>query len=144
MKWDTRPALIIIGTLLIGMALGALGLSVVVRHRMEKLHNLRSRGGLPERLLESIGPLSADQRGAVTAEFNHTAAQIDSTVQAGRHFIDATLDSLAARVDSQLTPDQRLRLHKELGRRFHGPGPGDPMFGGPPPRDHRDERPPQR
>lgn len=148
MKLEVKPSLIIIGTLLIGMVLGALTLATVVHHRMERLHALRTRGGMPQHLLAAIGPLSA-QQGAVTMELERTAAQIDSTIQSSHRFIAATLDSMASRVDSLLTPEQRVRLHRELDRRIPGgpEGPGGPPFGGRPPRgprpgDRPDEPPP--
>ncbi|HEY3296708.1 MAG TPA: hypothetical protein VGL38_14855 [bacterium] len=140
MKLEPKPALVVIGTLLIGMALGALLLSVVMRFRMERLHHMMGHGGFQQSLIEAIGPMNDTQRTAVEEEIRQSSVRIDSTMNASRGQIDAMIDSMNVRLDSLLTPEQRTRLHQEIGRRPHGRGGppfGGPRFGGLPPPDGR-------
>jgi len=143
MKLDVKPTLVIIGTLIIGMILGALSLSVFMRYRMERLHGMMGHGGFQQSLMEAIGPMSAAQRAAVEEEIRKSSVGIDSTMNAGRGQIDAMIDSMNVRLDSLLTPEQRARVHREIGNRPHGHGGppfGEPPPGGPPgmfsPHDH--------
>jgi hypothetical protein len=130
MKLDVKPALVIIGTLIIGMILGALSLSVFLRNRMDRLHGMMERGGFQQTLIEAIGPMNAAQRSVVEGEIRQSFLRIDSTMNASRTQIDTMIDSLNVRLDSLLTPDQRARLQREIGNRHRGRG--GPPFGGPP------------
>ena len=135
MRLEIKSTLIIIGTLVIGMLLGAASLSVVMRHRVERLHGMMRHGGLPQHMLEAIGPLPDAQRAAVQQVLDQTSLQVDSTIQGNRREVHAMIDSMVTRLDSLLTDEQRLRLHHEVGARFSGRE--GPPFDGPPHRHHR-------
>jgi hypothetical protein len=150
MKLEVKPALIIIGTLLIGMVLGALVLSLVVRYRMDRLHKMMGRAGFQQMVLQAVSPLSESQRQAVEQEIAASSLRVDSTINAGKGQIDAMIDSMMTRLDSLLTDEQRSRLHREVGSRapgHGGPPPGGFPFGRPPPEPHggpRGHEPPPR
>jgi hypothetical protein len=146
MKLATKPTLVILGTLIVGIALGALLFSVFMRYRMQHLHKMMGPKGFHRSLTEAIGPMSGTQDSAVNSEIQRSSLRIDSTINAGRMQVDAMIDSMMTRLDSMLTADQRKRLHKELGARFGrgGPPPGMPHMGGPRPGDRRHDGPPPR
>jgi hypothetical protein len=137
MKISTKPTLIITGTLILGMVLGALLFSVFMHYRMEKLRTLMSRHGFRHDLLEALGPLHDPQQSAVEHEINQSSIRIDSTINQSRKQIDALVDSMIMRLDTILTADQKARLHREIGFRFRKHD-GPHQFGFPP------NRPPSR
>jgi hypothetical protein len=152
-----KPAVVIIGTLIIGMILGALGLSVFMHYRMQHLHNMMGRNGFQQRLLESISPLSDSQRRAVEQVIDLSSVKIDSTISLSRLRMDAIIDSMIAQLDTQLSAEQKARMHKTIGLRpprhgappfglppFGGPPPDRQPHGGPPPHDAPPDGPPPR
>jgi hypothetical protein len=134
-KIFAKPAIVISCTLIIGMILGALLLSVIMYYRMQQLHHLMGRRGMHDRLIEALGPLSSAQRDAVKQEIEKSSIRIDSTFNAGRLQIDAMFDSMVVRLDLLLTEEQRIRLHQEVTRRrsMAPPRMGIPPPDGPPP-----------
>jgi hypothetical protein len=136
MKLDVKPTLVIIGTLIIGMVLGALSWSALMRHRMEHLHGMMGHGGFQQSLISAIGSMSSEQRVVVEGVIGRTFQRMDSTINAGKSQIDSMIVTMNARLDSVLTPEQRASLRREIGNRPRGPnGPpfGGPHQGGPPP-----------
>jgi hypothetical protein len=121
MKLDFKPTLVVIGTLLIGIILGALTLSVFMRYRMDRLRGMAGPRGFQHSLIAAIGPMSEAQRTLVEEEVRRSSVRIDSTMNASRSQIDVMIDSMNVRLDSLLTPDQRARLHRDGRHGDHQP-----------------------
>jgi hypothetical protein len=137
-----KTSLIILGTLIIGLIVGALAHSVIVRFRMDKLHAMAGPRGphmLTERLLGAAGPLELEQKAVAKQIIEETGEQIHDLIEASRSQMDAVVDSMMTRLDSVLDDQQIARMRKAIGSLRAGPppSPGDmpPLErGGLPPR----------
>jgi len=151
MKIQTKTALILIGTLLIGVVIGVLGSGFAMRWMTKKFADrpFSARfAGVYERI---IGPDDAN-RDTVLAILEKHAGLIEEFRQSHDATMKAYMDSLKAELDPLLTPEQKQRLtelHERMRERFehfrHRPGAGRPgKFPGdqPPPPFPGDEPPP--
>jgi hypothetical protein len=134
MNLQVKPTLVIIGTLLIGIVLGALMSGTLAERRHRKIRSMMRPDGFSEQLIEVIQPQDSDQRDAIAAVLQNTGRRIDEMMQESRADIHATVDSMALELKPLLTDEQNARLQKHLGdrrarpekpeRRFpHRPGP---------------------
>jgi hypothetical protein len=148
----TKTSLAILGTLLIGMILGALLYSIVVHLRMNRLHSMLGPDMFSERLLDAAGPLNDAEYKAAKNIIGETGMRIHATIDSSRIRMDAVVDSMVVRLDSVLSDQQMARLRREIGTIRSGPPsgrglpprPGGPLFGhGSPQPPGRDGQPPR-
>ena len=146
MNLQVKPTLIIIGTLLIGMVLGALILGTLAEKRHERIRKMMGPGKFTERLLDVIQPENDEQRDNIIAVAESTTLKIDRMMRESRDEIRAMVDSMTVELRPFLSEDQNARLQKHIGdgwrrgerMKHHGMPPGSPP-GGPPadfPGDH--------
>lgn len=139
MTTRTKTTLIIIGTLLLGMLLGALLTGAVVRHRLGQLNDLRTPRGFSRVLEETIQPANAAQREELQAALQQGGRRLVRLRRQHRQETRALVDSLRAEIEPLLTPEQQKRLDERLGAfRERIPPPPSPQRRGP----QRPSRPP--
>ncbi|MBU1706986.1 hypothetical protein KKB28_03625 [bacterium] len=115
MNLQVKPALIIIGTLLIGIVLGALMSGTLADRRHRKIGEMMRPNMFSERLIEVIEPLEPDQREAITAIVEETATRVQNLTRETRFEMHAVMDSMFSELRPLLTDEQSLRLERHLG-----------------------------
>lgn len=156
MKTEAKSLLLLLGTLSLGVLLGAAGNGAVQRERRREVEEIRRPAGFVEHMMEVIRPKDEAQRNAILPVVQATGERNRQVMQAAHTQLRAALDSMRARLAPQLDADQRARLDEFArmpppppgmgapGRPGgpHGPGgPGRP--GGPPPRGDWGPPPPR-
>lgn len=124
MTIDARSSIILLVTLLLGIAIGALGAGAVAQRRSEHIRELRMRGMFVDHMEQIIGPRDEAQweaiRPIVEESGRHNYAIMDSTH--GR--LEAEMERMRERLAPHLDEAQRERV--EAVARFHdtfGPHP---------------------
>jgi len=135
---DVKAAIMLLITLLLGIALGGVG--ALSRQRNERVQQLRRPPGFVAHMEEVIQPRDSTQRAKVDSVLALTAARNDSILQGANTQLRNALDSMRAQLDPLLSVDQRSRLEKTAQLapplRPAGEGRGDrppPEGRGPPP-----------
>jgi hypothetical protein len=145
LKVETRSALILLCTLLLGAALGGVGTGALVQYRASRVEKMRRPGGFPAHMREVIRPRSDAQWDSLLPIVQATDRRNQRIQARTRVQMKAALDSMRTELAPLLDEAQRRRL-EEFARtarppkeRGHGgrpppPGgaPGPPPGGGPP------------
>jgi len=136
MSNTVRAWLLLIVTLLLGVAIGVLAAGALQDRRFARVNDIRRPGGFTEHLQEVIRPTSDSQWNAIRP-FVETAAR-ENTDRRRLHdgAMRASLDSLRIRLEPLLDAAQRERLARFVPGRRGGPSPRD---GRPPRRDRPDD-----
>jgi hypothetical protein len=145
MQIEIKAAAMLLVTLLLGVALGAVGAGALSRQRTEQVRELRRAPGFVAHMEEVIEPRDSTQRARIEPTLAATAAQNDSILQGANAQLHAAIDSMRARLAPVLDADQRGRLENaartapplRAGGEGRGDGRGDrppPPREGPPPR----------
>jgi hypothetical protein len=143
MKTNTKTALIIIGTLLIGIVIGALGSGLVVHKFATRMAEMRHREIFVERIVELIDP-TPEQEPKVRDILTRHAEKFSELAEGFHEDASALLDSLRSELAPVLTEEQKARLEERrerFGRVFkhggrpRGHKPGDKPPPPPPPED---------
>jgi len=138
MKPRTKPALILLATLLVGILIGSLSTSAVINSRLEQITSLRTRGGFSDVLEAVIQPTDAEQKAQIRAVVERTGARMGDLYREGRKMRDAIGDSMRAELKPLLTPAQNQRLDAWFERPHRGAS-NDRRRSDP---EHRPDRPP--
>lgn len=149
MRVETRSALILLATLSLGIALGAVSAGRWRQMRTESAQELRRPAGFVNHLLEIIQP-RADQRDAVRAVLDSTAQRNLDVLNGAQRELREELEAMRLRLAPLLDEDQRARLADESNfdqpmrppPGVGGPGDGPPRRRPPPGRPGRAGPPP--
>jgi hypothetical protein len=140
-QMDVKAAIMLLVTLLLGVALGALGVGALSRQRVEEVRQLRRPPGFVAHMEEVIQPRDSAQRASIDPILAATAARNDSILHGTNEQLRAALDSMRARLAPLLDAAQRSRLDAEARLappvRGGGDGPGGPEGRRGPPPDGR-------
>lgn len=135
MNERTKSALLIVGTLVIGMVLGSLVTGAIANRRLDDLAN--ARGRMAGFVLDAIEPESEEQAEAIREVLDGAAPRFREIFESTREEMARLSDSVMAELDPILTDEQREQLEKRMRFRMRRlpPGPeGRPRFrDGPPP-----------
>ena len=116
MSSRARIAAVLVGTLVLGMVVGALGFSVYQRHRFRDALSLARPTLFTARLERVIGPVEESRR----QQIDEVLRRADERMRANRIARDrerrAQLDSIRAALHPLLTDGQRRRLERYLER----------------------------
>lgn len=128
-----KSALLLIGTLLIGIVLGVLLHARLSEQRIERLAFLRSQRGFVRFMERAIEPRDEEQRQAIRAVLERAAQRMAEHQTESRREARVILDSTRAELRALLTDEQLRQLEEHLEfRREYRPGRG--RRGPPPPR----------
>jgi len=146
---ETKSAVILLVTLLLGGLIGVLATGAIAQRRASRVAELRERGFAMqfERLIE---PRDEAQREAIHAVLSAAAERNRETMRGAHEEVRANLEEMREELEPLLDEDQRERLDAAAKRFRRGP-PGRPPgegFGPPGPgrrppkgREGRGERP---
>lgn len=145
MKTEARGLLMLLGTLALGVLLGAAGNGALQRERRERMEQIRRPNGFVEHMMEIIRPRDEAQRSAILPTVRATAERNRQVIEGAHRQLRAALDSMRAQLAPQLDAGQRARLD-EFARMPPPPGglPPRPGPGGRPPPPRWDRPPPPR
>jgi len=121
-----RAWLLLIVTLLLGVAIGVLGAGALQDRRFARMNDMPRPGGFTEHVQTVIRPTSASQWNAIRPYVEAAAQENTGRRRMHDRLMRASLDTLRIRLEPLLDPAQRERLARFV--------PGRP--GGPPPRDN--------
>ncbi|MGH7570385.1 MAG: hypothetical protein ACREMK_00890 [Gemmatimonadota bacterium] len=134
MTIDTKSSLILLATLILGIALGALGVGALAHRRGDHLRELRHRGGFVEYMERVIQPRNEAQREAIRPILEETG-RIHWTLMGSTHTrMVAELERMRQRLAPHLDEAQRERLESsfgEFGHPLRGRRSNDRPRGGP-------------
>jgi hypothetical protein len=117
MNTKTKSTLVLIGVLLIGIVIGALGSSMIRRSMWEeRVARFRSPEGFSERLVHIIKPDPAQEEKVRQILLKHHD-KMEKITEASRAMIKLHADSLLIDLQPVLNPDQLARLKDILHRR---------------------------
>ncbi len=140
MSNSVRAWLLLVVTLLLGIAIGVLSGGALQERRQARVNDLRRPGGFTEHVQEVIQPTSDAQWARIRPIVEATALQNAGMRRMHDSAMRATLDSMKAHVSPLLDERQRERLARFVParpprRRGEDDGPPPPRDGPPPPRD---------
>ncbi len=159
-KTNTKTFLVILVTLIIGIAIGFEVGEILIKKRFDEFKNIRQPRGLVDIFGKIIKP-DEKQKPLVDSVIFSFHKRIDKIMNASRLQMDKQLDTLKLELKPYLNKDQIERFDEELNRMKKsipndstrkGPPPGfdpnDPSQGpgrdGPPPKFDGKNPPPQR
>jgi hypothetical protein len=148
MKTEAKSLLLLLGTMSLGVLLGAAGNGTVQRERREQADEIRQPGGFVEHMMAVIRPKDEAQRSAILPLVQAAGTRNEAIMRTAHTQLRAALDSMRTRLAPRLDAEQRARL-EEFARMAPPPGPGGPHHGGPgmhggPPHDGWGPPPPPR
>ena len=131
MRIETKSALILLATFLIGGLVGVLATGAIAQRRVSRVADLRERG-FEMQLERIIEPRDEAQREAIRAILSTAAKRNRATMEGAREEIRSSLEEMREELDPLLDEDQRERLDEAAKRFRRGPPgrpPGPPGFG---------------
>lgn len=115
MSTRTKTIVVIIATLLIGIAIGALATGALREKRAKHIEAMLP-GQRFLRVMERIIQPTPEQRATIEGILKKRSDQIGALNEEYQGEIRAVLDSLHSELDAVLTPEQKSRLEKRLAR----------------------------
>lgn len=112
----TKTVLILLGTLALGMVLGAILTGVFVRHRLGHLNHLRTPSGFTQEMMESIEPTGPGQEKALRKALTSHARRMRTIRERYRKTLHAEVDSMHAAAEELLTSEQERRLREKMNQ----------------------------
>lgn len=117
----TKTFLILVGTLVLGMVLGALLTGLVVRHRLGHLDHLRTPTGFTQEMMQSIEPTGPEQKKALREAVSSHARRMKTIREHYRKKLHTEVDSMHRAAEGLLTPQQERRLREKM-KQLHREG----------------------
>jgi uncharacterized membrane protein len=111
-----KPALLLLGTFVLGGLIGGLLVGAVVKNRVETIRSLRTADGFTEHMLNAIEPTSA-QRDTLRPLLREAGTDIEQMTRQTRTQMRARVDTLWQDMRPHLTPEQRRALRR-MRQRF--------------------------
>ena len=125
MKTNTKTALVIGATLVIGILIGVLGSGFMVHRFARRLPDMRHSEVFVERMVDLIEP-TPEQEEEIRGILTRHAEQFTEITEDFRAETTVLIDTLRAELDSVLTDEQRARLeerHRRLDKMMKRGGP---------------------
>jgi hypothetical protein len=130
MKTEAKSLLLLLGTMSLGVLLGAAGNGTVQRERRQQADEIRRPDGFVEHMMNVIRPRDEAQRSAILPVVQATGTRNEAIMRTAHTQLRAALDSMRTRLAPRLDAEQRARL-EEFARMVPPPGPRGPHHGGP-------------
>lgn len=111
-----KPALLLLGTFVLGGLIGGLLVGTIVKNRVETIRSLRTADGFTEHVLSAIEPTLA-QRDTLRPLLRKAGSDIEQMTHQARAQMRARVDTLWQEMRPHLTPEQRSALRR-MRRRF--------------------------
>jgi hypothetical protein len=135
MKAKTKSFIIILVTLVIGIAIGFEISEILIKKRFDEFRNVGAPRGFVDMFDNIIKPDNT-QKPLIDSILLQFHKKTDNIMSASRVQMDKQLDSLKAELKPHLTKEQIERFDNEINRIKKGPR-SQPMKNGPPPESMR-------
>ena len=132
MTIDAKSSLILLATLVLGIAIGALGAGALAQRRSEHLRELRHQGMFVEHMEQIIQPRDETQREAIRPILEETGRRNYALLNSTHARLEAEMDRMHERLAPLLDEAQMERV--EARAHFHQEFGPPPHHGHPPPR----------
>lgn len=109
-----RSALLLLGTFVLGIALGALALGAVIHHRHDRMHELHHRTGLVRYVMVAIEPRDEAQRRAILPHVEEAAGAAHEEMVTTHERLMELMDEMRNSLRPVLTEEQLERLESSL------------------------------
>jgi len=119
MKTRTKSALLLLGTLFIGILLGILTASTLQHRRAETIRKVHQHGGTTRLLEKVIAPEDSLQRAQILEIMHGVEENLQDARTECRQLIATRHDSLRTKLQAVLTAEQQERLDNWLQRDRH-------------------------
>lgn len=117
MKAQTKSAVLLLATLVVGILVGALATSAIINNRVDEIRQLRGRGGMTGLLIDQvIQPTDDAQREKIEAILKQSEPGFEGARRQMFEAMEANRDSLRAELAAVLTPEQTARLNEFFDR----------------------------
>jgi len=110
MKLHAKTIFVLLGMLVIGIALGALGQSTMHNQRMEKLNEMRRQGGMYASVDRYIDPVDQAQEDTLRALTKSYQKKLSEFLRHYQWHRSTLMDSLKTDMTPLLTADQIIQL----------------------------------
>jgi len=114
MNTKSKSILALLGTLIIGMILGALLSGIFVRSRMKQFKDPERRAEHHKRRLHDFSDANEDQRAKIDAVFDSKKNKMHQFEEEFRANRKKVMDEIIEEISSDLTPDQVEKLKNRL------------------------------
>lgn len=131
MKTEAKSLLLLLGTLSMGVLLGAAGNGTVQRERRESAEQIRHPDGFVEHVMMVIRPRDEAQRTALLPTVQATGERNRQIMETAHTQLRAAIDTMRTRLAPRLDAEQRQRLER-FAQMAPPPPPGGPGMHGPP------------
>lgn len=111
-----KPALLLLGTFVLGGLVGGLLVGTIVKNRVDTIRSLRTADGFTEHMLSAIEPTPA-QRDTLRPLLREAGSDIEQMTHQTRAQMRARVNILWQEMRPHLTPEQRNTLRR-MRRRF--------------------------
>ncbi|MGH7564342.1 MAG: hypothetical protein ACREK5_07955 [Gemmatimonadota bacterium] len=119
MTIDAKSSLILLVTLLLGIAIGALGAGALAQRRSEHLREMRVRGMFVDHMEQIIRPRDEAQREAIRPILEETGRRNHALLDSTHVRLEAEMERMRERLAPLLDEAQRERV--EARAHFRGP-----------------------
>jgi hypothetical protein len=121
MNSKTKSALVLLGTLMLGIAIGAMLWTAVHNKQMAEIRSLRTRGALPRVIESVVEPIDAEQRENVRAVVSRYEDGLSEIYREMARARTSATDSLRLYLGEFLNESQIARLDDWLRERRRSP-----------------------
>ncbi len=121
MKLHAKTIFVLLGMLLIGIAIGALGQSTMHNRRMEKINEMRRQGGLYASFDQFIDPVDQAQEDTLRALAKTYQKKLGAFLRHYQWHRSTLMDSLKTDMTPLLTEEQVVQLAPWLERSIRRP-----------------------
>ena len=118
MTIDARSSLILLVTLLLGIAIGALGAGAIAQRRSEHIRELRLRGMFVDHMEQIIRPRDEAQWEAIRPIVEEAGRRNYAIMDSTHSHLEAEMERMRERLAPHLDEAQRERV--EAAARFRG------------------------
>jgi hypothetical protein len=116
MTAQTKSALLLVATLVVGLLIGAFATSAVLNNRLDQLRSLRERSGFSDRMMEVIQPRDDAQRIAIEAVLERSHERYNRARRSFGEDMRVVRDSMEAELLPLLSEEQTARLEEWANR----------------------------
>ena len=116
MNSKTKSALVLLGTLILGVVIGAMAWTTLHNKRVEEIRSLRERGRLSSVVEDVISPVDANQAAEIREIVADYEARLSAVLEQMHVARRAASDSMRARLTPLLSDEQATNFERWLER----------------------------
>jgi hypothetical protein len=116
MKPKSKSAIVLLGTLVLGILLGGFGWSAIHNQRIDRMHSLRNSGTLSHVVQEVVKPVDSAQSARIDSIATAAERDLKTMYREVSTRRSARFDSMRISLEDILSPEQVERLEEWINR----------------------------